>query len=211
MEYAVFQKELQRYQTARNNLLLMIGFTVANILLSILNANFYMLFSATTPNFVFELGRYLAVDLETPALWWLGLSASVVLLLLFFGCWYFSKQNRVTLLVALILFGLDSLFLLYLMLTAGADISFIPDVLFHIWVLYYLIVGTLAWSRLLDLSPREWDAFYEQSSAQQQGRCAMRSRARCRGRLTGAAAPNRMRIRMCILCLCVMTRRRVGF
>ena len=44
------------FAAARSNLLLVVGFTVVNLILTLVNANLYFLFSATVPQFILGLG-----------------------------------------------------------------------------------------------------------------------------------------------------------
>ena len=72
-----------KYQIARSNLLLMLLLTVVNIFLAIVGADIMLLFSATVPYFLIILGIYL----ESLAF----IAGAVLILLIYLGCWYFSK------------------------------------------------------------------------------------------------------------------------
>lgn len=72
---------------------------------------------------------------------------AVVLLLIFFVCWLFSAKKRFFILIALILFTLDTLFML-ISIIGQFDLSYLIDIAFHAWVLYYLILGTIAWIKM---------------------------------------------------------------
>ena len=125
------------YNTARSNLLLVVAFTVVNLVLSLINADVYFLFSATGPQFLMGIGL-LAED---------SLVLTVCAVLAFLGagvyllCWLLSKKHRGWMIVALVLFSLDTLAALGMLL---ADTSMIIDVAIHGWVLFYLITGTSA-------------------------------------------------------------------
>ena len=125
------------YNTARSNLLLVVAFTVVNLVLSLISADVYFLFSATVPQLLMGIGL-LAED---------SLVLTVCAVLAFLGvgvyllCWLLSKKHRGWMVVALVLFSLDSLVALFTLL---ADVSMIIDVAIHAWVLYYLITGTSA-------------------------------------------------------------------
>ena len=61
-------------------------------------------------------------------------------------CWLFSKKRRGWLIVALVLFSLDTAFLLL-----NFDISVIVDILFHGYIIYSLVTGVIAAGKLRTL------------------------------------------------------------
>ncbi len=133
-----------RYNTARMNLLLVLVFTVVNIILTVANADLYFLFSATVPHYVTIFGQIFAFDPEfgmmgTTALI-VALVIAAILLLPYLLCWFFSKKSFGWLIGALVCFSLDTLVLILFTLIAF-DASVIIDLVFHAWVLYYLILG----------------------------------------------------------------------
>lgn len=125
------------FAAARSNLLLVVGFTVVNLILTLVNANLYFLFSATVPQFILGLGYVFETTTAiTVAAVIAFLCAGVYLL-----CWWLSKKHHGWMVVAMILFALDTLASLGMLLVDG---SMFIDLLFHVWVLYYLISGTSA-------------------------------------------------------------------
>ena len=116
----------QTFAVARSNLLVVIGFTLINVVLQLIGSDTYFLFSATTP-------MLLAME---------GGAVGAVLALLCIGlyvlCWAMSKKRPGWIVAALVFFILDSL----LLLLGGVELIF--DLLIHVWVLYYLITGTVA-------------------------------------------------------------------
>ena len=156
-----------KYNAARSNLLLVIVFTVVNIVLLAAKSNLYFLFSASIPYFLTDLG--MALCGMHPDEYYEGIGASVeflpntfffvmlvlafITVTLYFLCWLFSKQQRVGWMIfALVLFALDTLALFFLV---GISVDSIFDILFHGWVLYYLIVGLSAHAKLKKLPPEE--------------------------------------------------------
>ena len=136
----------QKYKSARSNLLLMIGFTVVNILLLVFNSDSMFLFSATIPYFLITIGIVSEIQIIL-----IILSAIAVLnLLLYFFCWLFSKNNYGWLIVALVFFAIDSLAMIGLYIFAG-EVSGIFDLLIHIWVVYYLVIGIINGRKLKTL------------------------------------------------------------
>jgi len=64
-------------------------------------------------------------------------------------------------LVALIVFSIDSLILIYIALWAieyGGDYRILIDFAFHGWVMFNLIVGTIAWAKLRRVNDNEYNA-----------------------------------------------------
>lgn len=136
----------QKFNSARSNLLLVLVLTLVNIGLLIAGSDTFMLFSASIP--------YYAVCL--PVVWGefelfvVGCVLAVVLMVLYFLCWLLSKKHPGWLVVALVLFILDTLALIGFYLLAE-EISGIMDVVIHVWVLYYLVNGIFAARKLKNL------------------------------------------------------------
>lgn len=157
--YGYAPKEMmnQRYKMARNNLLLVILFTLINCGLALLGGGTYFLFSAFIPYMLVTVGMdlsgkfpedyYLDVYGEKPEnLNLLGdgfLVVMVVLavigLVLYFLAWLLSKNHKVGWLIfALVFFSMDTV---ATFLIAGLDITMIIDYLFHAWVIFELARG----------------------------------------------------------------------
>lgn len=133
----------QRYNTARSNLLLVIILTLVNIVLLFTESESMLLFSASIPYYAVVFGVLLDI---LP----MGLAVAAVLLVLYFLCWLLSKKRSGWLIVALVLFVLDTLGMVGLYLLAE-DFSGVLDALIHIWVLAYLIMGISAAKKLKNL------------------------------------------------------------
>lgn len=136
-QYSIPRDLAQRkYNAARSNLLMMIGFTLLNIILFLAGSSTMFLFSATIPYFAVTLG---VIFEFTPVLVVCSVIAAAALVL-YLICWHFSKRHHGWLIAALVMFCLDCAFLLWLYLPS-LDVSGILDILIHAWVLYYLIIG----------------------------------------------------------------------
>ncbi|MDR2941415.1 MAG: hypothetical protein LBV17_02355 [Treponema sp.] len=144
------------FEKTRKNLLTAIIFTVINIILALINANVYFPFSATLPLIVLEMGRSLDTKMGSPIFLYIGLIIAFFIILLYFIFWILSKKIRVLILVVLIFFCIDSLFLIYLIINSELEISTIIEIVFHFWVLYYLIIGTKTWLKLRSVSTEEY-------------------------------------------------------
>lgn len=159
-----------KYRTGRANLLLVVGFTLLNVILALVNADMYMLFSASIPYYLVLFGvilsggmpeeYYIVADFPMEALFDTSflvtmIVIAVAILAVYFLCWFFSKNYKTTWLgVALVLFILDTIGMLLFAFFAGFQ-NMILDVLFHVWVIYYLVVGITSVKKLKDLPPEE--------------------------------------------------------
>lgn len=153
-----------KYNSARYNLLGVIAFTAINLILLIANTGSYFLFSAYLPYFFVDMGMYLCnkypaeyydeffQPLETPfpdGVFYAMIVIAVVILLAYLLCFIFSSKKRVGwLIAALVFFGIDTA--AYLLLF-GIDLTAILDILFHAWVIYYLVSGIIAHNKLKNL------------------------------------------------------------
>ena len=124
------------FNSARSNLLLVVGFTAVNVILQLINADMYFLFSASTPLAFLDIAKFS----EVPALLPVAAVLAFIIIGVYLLCWFMSKKQSAWLIVAAVLFGLDTLVLLGLY-----DLStMVIDLLMHAWVLYYLITGSVA-------------------------------------------------------------------
>ncbi len=156
----------QKYKASRMNLLLVVAFTAINLVLLITNANSYFLFSAFIPYFIATLGMLMCG--RFPEEYYEGVEdmvfldnsvfvvlfiISLALTLLYLLAGIFSNKNRVGWLIfALVFFGIDTLGML---LINGISFEAILDVVFHGWVIYYLVLGINAHNKLKNLPPEE--------------------------------------------------------
>ena len=110
----------QKYTTSRNNLLLVIIFTLVNTVLLVTNSNLYFLFSAFFPYFIADLGMFLCgqypaeayeglegMEFLDSSFLYVMLAISIIITLVYLLAWFMSNKNRVGwLMFALVLFGL---------------------------------------------------------------------------------------------------------
>lgn len=127
-----------KYENSRKNLILVVVFTVVNLALLLFKSNTMFLFSATVPYFVAAVG----VAAESSPIMIIAMTFAVICIVAYFVCWLLSKKHYAWLIVALIMFTADTAFmaLLYILMK---DFTGIADVIFHAWVLYYLVVGVI--------------------------------------------------------------------
>lgn len=134
-----------KYTKSVYNLLLVVVFTVINVVLLATNANSYFLFSAYIPYFAVDLGMYFCG--LYPAEYYYGdeeffgmgffaimMAIAVVMVVLYLLCWFFAKKKKVGWLIfAMVLFVADTAFLIY---NCGISADIAIDIVFHVWVLF---------------------------------------------------------------------------
>ena len=156
-----------KYNAARSNLLAVILFTLVNIVLVLTNSNTYFLFSAFIPYFIAMVGMELCGKLPAEyyaeygsmepffdnTVFAVMIGIAALFLVVYLLCWLLSKKQKVAwLVVALVLFALDTVSML---LMSGDLSNSIIDIVFHVWVIYYLISGISAYKKLKDLPEEE--------------------------------------------------------
>ena len=149
----------KKFANARKNLMLVIIFSVVNMALTVLNSNISFLFSATVPVLVLQVGQIFSEESGISMFLMAAAAIALIIIALYGICFLLSKKRRAFMLVALILFVLDTLFLLWT-LTLGFDSGVMLDIVFHVWILYFLISGTKAWIDLKK-TPVEEELFVE--------------------------------------------------
>ena len=152
-----------KYASACGNIMLVVAFTVINIVLLLIKADSYFLFSAYVPYAIASLGALLCG--MAPAEAYTGdmamteflpisffavcLVVAVVIIALYLICWLLARKQKTSwITVALVLFGIDTLLMLVL---AGFDTTMIMDYVFHAWVVISLIGGISAAKKLKNL------------------------------------------------------------
>ena len=146
----------QRYIASRNNLLLVIIFTVVNCIFALLGFDTYFLFSAFVPYYAALMGmtysgrmseefyQSIGESPESMALYNDGFLAIMLVIAavgtaLYFLAWLLSKNHKIGWLIfALVFFSLDTLMLFMII---GIDVTMIVDYIFHAWVIFELARG----------------------------------------------------------------------
>ncbi len=157
------QTLIKNYNNSRANLLLVVAFTVINIVLLATLSDTYFLFSAYIPYALVTVGMMLC-GMFPPEFYegleqgeFLGQSAfyiflgiALIFVVLYLLCWIFSKNNKSGWLIfALVLFSADTLGMFAFQ---GLALDGILDVAFHIWVIVSLVMGISACSKLKKMS-----------------------------------------------------------
>ncbi len=156
----------RKYAAARGNLMLVIAMTVINLILLAFGGDLYFLFSAYIPYCAVILGMFytgnmppemyegdMSMVVEGNGILIFAVALAGTFVLLYLLAWLCSKGHKVGWLIfALVLFGLDTAFMLF---WAGISIDILIDILFHAWVIYYLVAGIRAHYALKKLPPEE--------------------------------------------------------
>lgn len=168
------QREMltNKYMNARHNILLVVAFTLINIILLVTNSNSYFLFSAYIPYVIVDLGMALCgkypaeyyggelADLEflNDTFFVITLVFAAVCLVLYLLSWILCKKPRIGWMIfALVFFCVDTIGML---LIAGISVDMIVDIVFHGWVIVSLSGAVSAYFKLKKL-PAEEDVLEE--------------------------------------------------
>lgn len=138
-----------KYKRSRANLLLVIIASLVNLFTIALNRS-YFYFSAAMPSLLLDISvqenpEVVFADLLIPIV--VGIILTVPYLL----CWIFSKKRVGWMVAALVFFSLDCL----LLVTMYDLTSAIIDILFHAWVMFYLITGVINGFKLKKMPEEE--------------------------------------------------------
>lgn len=149
-----------KYSSACHNILLVVAFTAINIILLVANSNSYFLFSAYIPYALVDLGMFLCgmypaeyytefftgMEFLPKGVFVVTVAIAVIALVLYGLCWIFAKKFKVGwIIAALVFFSIDTIVLL---LFNGIMFDFILDYVFHAWVIFSLINGLVAYTKL---------------------------------------------------------------
>ena len=156
-----------KYASACYNVLLVVIFTLINVVLLVLNSDTYFLFSAYIPYALADLGmffcgmypvEYYAGELVGMNFLPKGVFVAIlvviaIILVMYLIAWIFARKGKSGWLIAvLVMFGLDTAVLLLL---NGISVDFIVDYIFHVWVIYSVITGLRIASKLKKLPDEE--------------------------------------------------------
>lgn len=158
----------RRYTNARFSLLLIIAFTVINLLMRVAQNPTYWLFSANIPYFLTDIGMYFGGIYHNPTEGMLAsgfgsrgvgffiamLVVAILIVAAYFVLWLLSDKGGIGYMIAaLSLFGADTLFMILLPLFGMGDVTvdFAFDIALHAYVIYALADGIAARLRLAKL------------------------------------------------------------
>lgn len=133
----------RKYENSRKSLLAIVVFSFINVFLILANTGLSFLFSALLPVFCIEVGKTAAEQFAVDSFITTGIVIALLIISLYLMCYFLSKKYRSFMIVALVFFSIDTLFVIWL-LTFGDILNGIITVLFHVWGLISLIVGVNA-------------------------------------------------------------------
>lgn len=149
-----------KYKNSISNILLVLAFTVVNVVLLILNSNTYFLFSAFLPYFAVDCGMYFCgyypdeyyygdEVIFDKSFFAVTIAMAVIILLFYLVSWFFAKKKKIGWVIfALAFFCIDTV-AMFLLTEIGADS--IVDIVFHIWVIISLANGVYAYYKQKNL------------------------------------------------------------
>jgi hypothetical protein len=138
----------QQFSTARMNLLIVVSFTVTNIVMLLGGSYTMFLFSATIPYLLTAMGMGMDMELGGSTYTTTAVIIAAVILVAYLVMWLLSKKRPGLLYVALGLFALDTVLLVGFCLLSGTLMSELMNLGFHGWVLYILFMGARSGSKL---------------------------------------------------------------
>ncbi len=172
------QQVLERkFASARSNIVVVLLFTLLNIILLVTNSNTYFLFSAYVPYFLADLGmfycgmypaEYYGDELANmlfmdKSFFAIMLVLAAVVLALYLLSWIFTKKGKTGWMIfALVFFSVDTA---ALFLLNGFSSELIIDYVFHAWVIVSFANGIAAAGKLKKL-PEEPEAVVEAEPAE---------------------------------------------
>ena len=153
-----------KYNVARGHLLLVVILSLVNIILLAVDASIYFPFSLSLPyymitgarlicgmypeEFYAELaeitGEPVMTEFLPSVVFTVVLVICVIIIAVFSLCWLLSKKKIGWMIAALVLFVLDTFYLL----SMGLMVEMLIDIIFHAWVLYSLISGIVAFFKM---------------------------------------------------------------
>ncbi len=149
----------RKVASARHNLLLLVVFTVINLVLLLTESGSYFLFSASVPyeiTFVGAVINYQEFGQIMGTYTYTALVIAAAILGLYVVCWVLAKKKPVWYIVACVLFVLDTLAMVYINLEYLGD--YVIDLVFHVFVLVELFQAVIANKKLKNMPVEILDA-----------------------------------------------------
>lgn len=127
------------HKNARISLLTVVICSLINVIF-ICFFDRYFLFSSYLSQILSVIGTSLYVETEMIVYYIVFAVMAVISALPYLVCWIFSKKYHAPMVIALVLFSLDTLLMLVDVILF-LDLSMIIDIVFHGWVIYSLATG----------------------------------------------------------------------
>lgn len=151
-----------KYVSSRRNVLVVMAFTVINIILMVLNSNMYFLFSATMPQVFYMFGALFSEQSNSSIFLIIGIVLAIVVIGFYALGFFLSKKNFNWMTFLAIFFALDIVFLAFYIYICGGMLviaDFLLDILFHIFIMISLVSGVLNASKLKKAGVSAKDVF----------------------------------------------------
>lgn len=137
-----------RISSARYSLLLVIIFSVVNLILLLTQSDRYFLFSASVPYYLTAFGMGMDRGVGGSVFTVTALLISALILAAYVICWLQSKQHWICTLIALCLFAIDTVLLVVIVINLELLQDNILDLLFHAWAVTELTRAVIAQRKL---------------------------------------------------------------
>ncbi len=151
-----------KYKNSISNLLIIVAFTLLNVILLISNSDTYFLFSAFIPYLLADYGMFFCgmypeeyyydvpdMEFSDKSTLVIALAIAAVILLIYLLCWFLAKKKKVGWLIgALVLFIIDTAAMLIM---GGISADSAIDMIFHAWVIFSLVNGIINYRKLKKL------------------------------------------------------------
>jgi len=152
----------RNYNVCRMNFLAVIAFTVISIITLMINDTYFLFSNYFAVEMAYvglmyvtgnwqsweDAGDYAEIGQEMLSVIGAGyIAVAAAVLIVLALCWVLSKKSRIPVIVAAVIMGFDTLYVL---------ISFdIINIFFHAWVMYYLITAIRDWGKMQSLTEGE--------------------------------------------------------
>ena len=153
----------QKYSSSRYNLLLVVIFTLINVIIALTDGDTYFLFSASIPYYIalfvaiwcgkmpayyYEGSGITEADFLPDSVLIVGAIIAIVILAIYLLFWIMSKKKVGWLIASIVFFALDAIFMFAIF---GISADMIIDAVFHVWVVISLAIGISAHYKLKKL------------------------------------------------------------
>ncbi len=158
------KKELyeRNYNNGITNLLLVVAFSVINIVLLVTNSNTYFLFSAFVPYLLVDLGMFYTgmypeeyysdlgyIEFLDKSFLIVTVALAAVVIILYLLCWIFAKKKKIGWVIfAGVTACIDTVAMLVL---GGIAMESIIDIIFHAWIIISLVNAIVIFNKLKKL------------------------------------------------------------
>ena len=141
----------RQFNGGRHSLLILMIFTVVNIVMLLADANTYFVCSFTVPYYMCGFGMSFDMEIGGSVFFTTALIISAVILAVYLLCWLLSKKRPGWLYAAFALFIVDTVALVLLSLTLEILAENIIDLVIHAWVIWELFQGARCGGKLKKL------------------------------------------------------------